>query len=87
MRGPVGIDGLDIETAWTQEVLGDAVMVAFEPDSKSRVGAARFVGRSTGAGRALVVIAYRDLEAARDEIADGDAAIAWEQVKADLGLT
>ena len=50
-------DGLDIELAWTQEVLGDVDMVAFEPDPKSRVGAARFVGRSRSAGRVLVVIA------------------------------
>ncbi|MDN5766814.1 MAG: hypothetical protein L0H96_12890 [Humibacillus sp.] len=55
-------DGLDIEAAWTQEVLGDTDMVAFEPDPKSRVGAARFVGRSRSAGRVLVVIAYRDLD-------------------------
>lgn len=54
-------DGLDIEPVWTQEVLIDADMVAFEPDPKSRVGAARFVGRSSSAGRVLVVIAYRDL--------------------------
>ena len=52
-------DGLDIEAAWTQEVLGDADTVAFEPDPKSRVGAARFIGRSTSAGRVLVVIAPR----------------------------
>ncbi len=39
-------DGLDIEPAWTQEVLGDEDMAALEPDPKSRVGAARFIGRS-----------------------------------------
>ncbi len=71
-------DGLDIEPVWTQEVLDDADMVAFEPDPKSRVGAARFVGRSTSAGRVLVVIAYRD--------PDGDlhGVNAWPATGADL---
>lgn len=71
-------DGLDIETVWTQEVLGDADMAALEPDPKSRVGAARFIGRSSSAGRVLVVIAYRDL--------DGDlhGVNAWPATGADL---
>jgi len=71
-------DGLDIEPAWTQEVLGDVDMVAFEPDPKSRVGAARFVGRSRSAGRVLVVIAYRDLEG------DLHGVNAWPATGADL---
>ncbi len=71
-------DGLDIEPAWTLEVLGDADMVAFEPDPKSRVGAARFVGRSSSAGRVLVMIAYRDLDGDLHEVN------AWPANGADL---
>ncbi len=73
-------DVLDIETVWTQEVLGDADMAALEPDPKSRVGAARFIGRSSSAGRVLVVIAYRDL--------DGDlhGVNAWPATGADLKI-
>ncbi len=73
-------DGLDIETVWTQEVLGDVDMAALEPDPKSRVGAARFIGLSNSAGRVLVVIAYRDL--------DGDlhGVNAWPATGADLKI-
>lgn len=58
----------------------DADMAALEPDPKSRVGAARFVGRSKGAGRVLVVIAYRDL--------DGDlhGINAWPATGADMKI-
>lgn len=51
-----------------------------EPDPKSRVGAARFIGLSNGAGRVLVVIAYRDL--------DGDlhGVNAWPAIGADLKI-
>lgn len=39
----------------------DPELVALEPDPKSRIGASRFIGRSSTAGRVFVVIAYRDL--------------------------
>lgn len=54
--------GLDILPGWTLEVMTDPDLVAFEPDPKSRMGAARFIGYSLSAKRALVVIAYRDLD-------------------------
>jgi len=53
---------VDIDPAWTQEVLDDPDLVAFEPDPKSRVGGARFIGDAPTAGLLLVVIAYRDLD-------------------------
>jgi hypothetical protein len=52
----------NIEPAWTQEVMDDPDLIAFEPDPKSRVGASRFIGESPTAGTVLVVIAYRDLD-------------------------
>ena len=55
-------DGLNIELAWVEEVMTDPDLVAMEPDPKSRVGAARFIGEAVSAGRVLVVIAYRDLD-------------------------
>jgi hypothetical protein len=45
----------NIEPAWTQEVMDDPDLIAFEPDPKSRVGASRFIGESAAAGTALVV--------------------------------
>ena len=71
-------DGLDVEPEWTQEVMADDELAAFEPDPKSRMGASRFIGRSTTMGRVLVVIAYRDL--------DGDlhGVNAWPATGADL---
>lgn len=57
------VDALDMHPDWTQEVLADVDMVALEPDPKSRMGASRFIGHSPSAGRVLVVIAYRDLDA------------------------
>lgn len=61
-RGDRYPDGLGIEPQWTQEVMGDVDLLALEPDPKSRMGAARFIGHSRSAGRVLVVIAYRDLD-------------------------
>ena len=61
-RGERYPNGRDIEPEWTQEVMADADLVAFEPDPKSRIGASRFIGHSPSAGRALVVIAYRDID-------------------------
>jgi hypothetical protein len=55
-----GADG--VESDWTQEVMSDVDLLAFEPDPKSRIGAARFIGWSPTAGRVLVIIAYRDLD-------------------------
>lgn len=73
-------DGMDIDPSWTQEVFADEDLVSFEPDPKSRMGASRFVGSSAGAGRVLVVIAYRDL--------DGDlhGVNAWPASGADLNF-
>ena len=70
--------GQAIEPEWTQEALDDVNLIAFEPDPKSRMGASRFIGRSAGAGRVLVVIAFRD--------ADGDlhGINAWPATGADL---
>ena len=55
-------------------------VAVLEPDPKSRVGAARFIGRSSSAGRVLVVIAYQDL--------DGDlhGVNAWPANGADLKI-
>jgi hypothetical protein len=52
---------LDTEPEWSQEAMDDPNLVAFEPDPKSRVGAARFIGESRSARTLVVVIAYRDL--------------------------
>lgn len=52
--------GLAIEPQWTQQVMDDLDLVAFEPDPKSQMGASRFIGHSEAAGRVLVVIAIRD---------------------------
>ena len=67
-------------THWTREVLTDEALVALELDPKSRMGAARFIGRSTSAARVLVVIVYRDL--------DGDlhGVNAWPATGADLQI-
>ncbi len=51
-----------VEPRWTQEVMSDVALLAFEPDPKSRMGASRFIGWSPTADRVLVVIAYRDLD-------------------------
>ena len=71
---------MDVEPSWTQEVMSDPDLVAFEPDPKSRIGAGRFIGTSVGAGRVLVVIAYRDI--------DGDlhGINAWPATGADLAF-
>jgi hypothetical protein len=53
---------LDIEPAWTWEVLADERLVELSPYPTSRVGASGLVGFSPSAGRVLVVIAYRDLD-------------------------
>lgn len=68
--------GLDIEPGWTQEVLGDIDLAAFEPDPKSRGCAARFIGRSDSAGRVPVVIANGDLHGVN----------AWPATGADLKM-
>lgn len=73
-------DGVSIEPQWAQEVLDDADLAALEPDPKSRMGAARFIGCSPAAGRVLTVIAFRD--------GDGDLHLinAWPATGADLRL-
>lgn len=52
---------LDIEPEWTQEVLSDPNLVEVTPYRRSRIGASAFIGRSPGAQRILLVLAYRDL--------------------------
>jgi hypothetical protein len=73
-----GADG--VEPDWTQEVMSDVDLLAFEPDPKSRMGAARFIGWSLTAGRVLVIITYRDL--------DGDLhrINAWPATGSDLRI-
>jgi hypothetical protein len=73
-------DAVDIEPDWTQEVLTDPDLIAFEPDPKSRMGASRFIGESPSAGMVLVVIGYRDV--------DGDlhGINAWPATGADLAV-
>lgn len=70
--------GLGVEPGWTQQAMDDEKLAVFEPDPKSRMGASRFIGHSVGAGRVLVVIAYRDH--------DGDlhGVNAWPATGADL---
>ena len=73
-------DAVGVELDWTQEVMADDDLLALEPDPKSRMGASRFIGYSSSAGRVVVVIAYRDL--------DGDlhGINAWPATGADLTL-
>lgn len=51
---------LNIRPEWTQEVLADPDMLAADPDPKSRIKAARFIGYSVSAGTVLTVVAWRD---------------------------
>lgn len=53
---------LDIEPAWTQEVMVDEHLVELSPYPNSRMRASGFLGFSPSAGRVLVVIAYRDID-------------------------
>lgn len=55
-------DAVDLEPAWTQEVMVDDYLVELSPYPASRVGASGFIGYSPSAARVLVVIAYRDLD-------------------------
>ena len=71
---------VDIEPEWTQEVLADPDLIAFEPDPKSRMGASRYIGESPSAGTVLVVIAYRDLDR------DLHGINAWPATGADLAV-
>lgn len=60
--------------------MDDADLLALEPDPKSKMGTARFIGWSSSARRVLTVIAFRD--------ADGDlhGINAWPATGADLTL-
>jgi hypothetical protein len=71
---------VDLDPDWTQEVLTDPDLIAFEPDPKSRIGASRFIDESTAAGMVLVVVGYRDV--------DGDlhGINAWPASGPDLAL-
>ena len=57
-------------------VMADVDLLALEPDPKSRMGAARFIGHGRSAGRVIVVIAYRDLHGVN----------AWPATGADLEM-
>ena len=46
---------LDIEPAWTAEVMGDERLVEVSPYPTSQVGAIGFIGYSQPAGKVLVV--------------------------------
>lgn len=72
--------GVDIEPAWTLEVLADEHLIELSPYPSSRVRASGFIGWSPSAGRVLVVIAYRDL--------DGDlhGMNAWPATGRDLAI-
>jgi hypothetical protein len=60
---PAGYAGaLDIEPAWTAEVMADEQLIEVSPYPTSRVGVTGFLGYSPSAGKVLVVIAYRDLD-------------------------
>jgi hypothetical protein len=79
-RGQRYPDGLAVEPEWTQEAMSDVDLLVLEPDPKSRMGAARFIGHSLSADRVIVVIAYSDL--------DGDlhGVNAWPATGADLKM-
>jgi hypothetical protein len=53
---------LDLQPAWTQEVMADEHLLELSPYPASRVRASGFIGYSPSAGRVLVIIAYRDLD-------------------------
>jgi hypothetical protein len=53
---------LDIDVAWTEELLADERLVVLDPYPTSRVGATGFIGWSASAQRVLVVIAYQDID-------------------------
>ena len=52
----------DVEEGWRHEVLADPRLLTVEPYPASRMGASAFIGWSAGAGRVLLVLAYRDLD-------------------------
>jgi hypothetical protein len=53
---------LDLPVEWAQEAADDDRAAKTDPYPRSRVRAAAVIGYSAGAGRVLVVIAYRDLD-------------------------
>lgn len=79
-RGDRYPGAVGIEPEWAQEALHDPSLAALEPDPKSRMGASRFIGRSTSADHVLTIIAIRD--------DDGDLHLinAWRATGADLRL-
>jgi hypothetical protein len=71
---------VDVDPAWTQEVLEDPDLVVFDPDPKSRIGATRYIGDSPSAEAVLVVIVYRDLNG------DVHGVNAWPATGVDLDV-
>lgn len=53
---------INIEPAWTEEVLDDANLLEVDPYPSSRIRAIGLVGYSRSAERVLVVIVYSDLD-------------------------
>lgn len=56
------LGALDIDVEWTREVLTNSRLIAVVPYSRSRMGAAAFIGWSPSARRILLVLAYQDLD-------------------------
>jgi len=54
--------GQNLQPEWTQEVMADERLGELTPYPASRVRASEFLDHPSTAGRALVVIAYRDLD-------------------------
>lgn len=54
--------GMDLQPAWTQELMSDEHLVQLSPYPASRVGASGFIGYSPSAARVLVVIAYQGVD-------------------------
>jgi hypothetical protein len=71
---------LDLSVGWTQEAADDERAIKLDPYPRSRVRAAAIVGYSAGAGRVLVVVAYRDLAGGWHGMN------AWPATGADLAL-
>lgn len=71
---------LNIDPAWTAEVLDDDALAVLDPDPKSRVSSMRMIGFSPSAGRVLTVVAYRDLRGVLHGVS------AWPATRADLAL-
>jgi hypothetical protein len=66
---------IDIEVDWTLEAAADPRRIVHDPDPKSRSGAVRIIGYSSGAGFVVTVIATGGVHA---------GVTAWKSSGADL---